>query len=52
MFWVGGVALIGLAVATIVGFVPLPKVLITLEFFGGLFLIYLAFERRDRGRRG
>jgi threonine/homoserine/homoserine lactone efflux protein len=52
MFWAGGIALISLAVLTMLGLVPIPKVMITLEFFSGLYLIYLAFERRDRQKRG
>lgn len=48
MFWAGGILLMGMAAGTILGLLPLPKVLITLEFFGGLFLIYLAFERRHK----
>lgn len=51
MFWAGGIALMGLSVLTMLGIVPIPKVMITLEFFGGLYLIYLAFERRDRQKR-
>ncbi len=50
MIWMG-IALIGMAVATIFGFVPIPKVLITLQFFGGLFLILWGYERRQKKRR-
>lgn len=47
MMWIG-IALIGMAVATIFGLVPIPKILITLQFFGGLFLIIWGYERRKK----
>lgn len=49
MIWLG-IASIGLAVATMTGLFPLPKVLITTEFFGGLFLIFFGYKKRQEQR--
>lgn len=49
MMWIG-IALIGLAMVTILGGLPLPKVLITLEFFVGLWLILWGHDRRQKQR--
>ena len=49
MIWLG-IASIGLALVTISGVLPLPKALITLEFFGGLGLILWGCSRRQEKR--
>ena len=49
MIWIG-VASIGLAIVTILGIFPLPKVLITLEFFAGIWLIIWGYEKRQKQR--
>lgn len=49
MIWLG-IASLGLALVTISGVFPLPKALITLEFFGGLGLIFWGCSRRQERR--
>jgi hypothetical protein len=51
MIWLG-IASIGLAMVTILGGLPLPKVLITLEFFVGVWLILWGYDRRQKKRNG